>query len=187
LRRATLIEGGAVAFVLAAFVVAWVWRSGEAAPRAGIAAGAAPLGEVASSRPFGGAPTAAEVSSDAVSLDASRSPRTTAPGATVEVALDEAALMARLRGVKDVDAGAAVVLAREGNRRFPDGADAAERSSILIHALAAQGLASEARGEAEDMINRYPDSSWVREVELFTGAHRHRNIRLTEAGALEYY
>jgi hypothetical protein len=101
--------------------------------------------------------------------------------------LDESTLMVRLRSVDDVDPAAAVDLAREGNRRFPDSPDAPERTSILIHALASQGRASEARGVAEDMVNRYPDSSWVREVERFTGAHRHRNIRVGEAGNLEYY
>jgi hypothetical protein len=56
--------------------------------------------------------------------------------------------------------------------------------SILIHVLAEQGLHSEARGEAERMVNRYPDSRWVREIERFTGAHRHRNIRVDEQGKL---
>ncbi len=78
-------------------------------------------------------------------------------------------------------------LAREGNRRFADSPDAPERTSILVHALARLGHTSEARGEAEEMVNHYPDSNWVREVERFTGAHRHRNLRLNDAGNLEYY
>jgi hypothetical protein len=36
-------------------------------------------------------------------------------------------------------------------------------------------------------LRSHLDSAWVREIEQFTGAHRHRNIRLTEAGVLEYY
>jgi hypothetical protein len=99
----------------------------------------------------------------------------------------EASLMTRLRDVKDADPALAVELAREGNRRFSEGEGAPERASVLIHALAAQGRSSEARGEAEDMVNRYPDSAWVREVEQFTGAHRHRNLRLGADGALESY
>jgi hypothetical protein len=95
--------------------------------------------------------------------------------------------MARLRDVKDTDPALAVELAREGNRRYPEGDGAPERASILIHALASQGLSSQARGEAEDMVNRYPDSEWVREVERFTGAHRHRNLRLSKTGAIESY
>ena len=94
--------------------------------------------------------------------------------------------MERLRGAKDEDPAVAIQLAREGQRRFPGGGDAPERASILIHLLASQGKVSEARGEAEDMVNHYPDSSWVREIEQFSGAHRHRNIRVTDAGVIEY-
>ncbi|HVY39329.1 MAG TPA: hypothetical protein VHM31_15400 [Polyangia bacterium] len=101
--------------------------------------------------------------------------------------LDEARLMARLRAAAESDPPLAIKLAREGNRRFPRGADVAERTSILIHALSANGQAMEARGEAERMVNDLPDSAWVREVERFTGAHRHRNVRINDAGALEYY
>lgn len=98
--------------------------------------------------------------------------------------LDERHLMERLRAIKDQDRAAAVELAREGNRRFPDSSSAPERASILIHALAMEGQASQARGEAEFMVNHYPDSSWVREVEQFSGAHRHRNLSLNDAGQI---
>jgi hypothetical protein len=101
--------------------------------------------------------------------------------------LDEGPLMVRLRHVQQQDPALAIELGREGNRRFPDSPDAPERASIVIHALARLGRASEARGEAEDMVNRYPDSDWVREIEGFTGAHRHRNLRLNDAGELESY
>jgi hypothetical protein len=37
------------------------------------------------------------------------------------------------------------------------------------------------------MVNHYPDSEWVREVERFTGAHRHRNLRLNDAGEVVSY
>jgi hypothetical protein len=101
--------------------------------------------------------------------------------------LDEARLMARLRTAAESDPPLAIKLAREGNRRFPHGTDVAERTSILIHALSATGESMEARGEAERMVNDLPDSAWVREVERFTGAHRHRNVRINDAGVLEYY
>jgi len=113
-------------------------------------------------------------------------PPAPAPKPAPLASLDETQLMARLRSMKG-NAAAAIDLARDGNKRFPDTADAPERTSILIHALASQGASSEARGEAEQMVNHYPDSDWVREIERFTGAHRHRNIRLNDAGALEYY
>lgn len=102
-------------------------------------------------------------------------------------ALDEPQLMTELRQVKDKNPELAIRLAREGNRRFPDSADSAERASIIIHSLASLNRASEARGEAEDMVNHYPDTAWVREIEQFTGAHRHRNLRVNDAGALESY
>ncbi|HXU64301.1 MAG TPA: hypothetical protein VN962_21520 [Polyangia bacterium] len=101
--------------------------------------------------------------------------------------LDEAHLMARLRAVAASDPPQAIALAREGNRRWPHSADVPERTSILIHALAAAGRSSEARGEAERMVNQAPDSPWVHEVEQFTGAHRHRNVRVNDAGVIEYY
>ncbi|HSS38444.1 MAG TPA: hypothetical protein VLT58_06725 [Polyangia bacterium] len=101
--------------------------------------------------------------------------------------LDETRLMARLRAAAESDPSLAITLAREGNRRFPHGADVPERTSILIHALATTGQSMEARGEAERMVNDLPDSAWVREVERFTGAHRHRNVRINDAGVLEYY
>lgn len=94
--------------------------------------------------------------------------------------------MADLRRFKDTDPQFAIERAREGNQRFPNSADAPERTSILIHALAAAGENSAARGEAEDMVNRYPDSAWVREVERFTGAHRHRNVYVAANGQLAY-
>ena len=101
--------------------------------------------------------------------------------------MNEAVLMVRLREVAKTDSTQAIELARAGNRKFPDSPDAPERASILIHALVTQNQLSEGRAEAEYMVNHYPDSSWVREIEGFTGAHRHRNIRVNDAGQLEYY
>ncbi|MCL2448452.1 MAG: hypothetical protein FWD17_05845, partial [Polyangiaceae bacterium] len=114
-----------------------------------------------------------------------RAAMTAAPAAPPP--LGEAALMARLRQIKGSDPELAARLAREGNERFPDSADAPERASILVHALADLGRSSEARGAAEGMVNRYPDSDWVREVERFTGAHRHRNLRVNADGVIESY
>ncbi|MGA2447630.1 MAG: hypothetical protein ABTD50_03015 [Polyangiaceae bacterium] len=99
---------------------------------------------------------------------------------------DEATLMMQLRSAAGTDSARAIVLAEEGNRRFLDSADAPERTSILIHALAAEGRSSDARGQAEYMVNHFDDSNWVREIEAFTGAHRHRNIHLGPDGRIEY-
>jgi hypothetical protein len=110
-----------------------------------------------------------------------------APTAAPAGPLKEIQLMAQLRSIKDSNHATAIELARDGNRRFPDSADAPERHAILIHALADAEQRSEARGEAEYMVNHYPDSEWVREVERFTGAHRHRNLRLNDAGEVVSY
>jgi hypothetical protein len=34
------------------------------------------------------------------------------------------------------------------------------------------------------MVNHYPDSEWVREIERFSGAHRHRNLSVNDGGQL---
>ena len=90
--------------------------------------------------------------------------------------------MARLRELAATDSAQAVELARAGNHRFPDSAGAPERTSILIHALANLERVREARAEAEQMVNHYPDSDWVREIEGFSGAHRHRNLQVSDGG-----
>jgi hypothetical protein len=110
-----------------------------------------------------------------------------APPAGSTPALEEAAFMRDLRVLAEMDALLAIERAREGAARFGASADAPERRSILIHALSDTGRAAEARGEAEAMVNECPDSTWVREVERFTGAHRHRNVRLAANGQLEYW
>lgn len=97
------------------------------------------------------------------------------PRAPARKAEDEAALMERMRRLRSSDPELAMELAREGNARFPNSAAAPERASIIIHALAELGRLSDARGEAEQMVNEYPDTPWALEIEAFTGAHPHRN------------
>jgi hypothetical protein len=128
----------------------------------------------------------AEAPASRVARPALPAPAAPLPASSAPTPEDESTLMSELRNFKDTDPEFAIERAREGNRRFPDSAEAPERSSILIHALAAAGRASEARGEAEDMVNRYPDSEWVREVERFTGAHRHRNVHVNAEGQLAF-
>jgi hypothetical protein len=167
------------ALVLLGVGGAWWWRAEAASPPrpASVATGtegaAPPSPSVAVAPPLP-APAEAPRATPA----AARGPATP---------LDEASLMAQLRSVGDADPALSIALARDGNRRFPDSADAPERTAHLVHALAAQGQSMEARGQAEEMVNHYPDSEWVRDVERFTGAHRHRNIRVTADGGLETY
>ena len=77
--------------------------------------------------------------------------------------------------------------AREGISRLSRRSGVAEREAILIHELAARGSSSAARARAEQVVNDYADSEWVREIERFTGAHRHRNLRINEQGSLETF
>jgi hypothetical protein len=102
-------------------------------------------------------------------------PAPVVPRAPASKAEDEAGLMERMRRLRGSDPELALELAREGNARFPNSAAAPERASIIIHALAELGRLSDARGEAEQMVNEYPDTPWAREIEAFTGAHPHRN------------
>lgn len=79
--------------------------------------------------------------------------------------------MAELRLADSRDPELALALARDGNARFGESPDAAERAALAVKALARTGHLSQARGEAEIMVNRYPDTPWAREIEALTGAH----------------
>jgi hypothetical protein len=174
--------GAGGALVLAALVA---WLSERAAqPLASVAGVAPPAAALQSASPTSSAPPASTPPPIAPATVAPSRAPLTAPASGAD---EEAALMAELRSLKSANPARAMELARAGNQRFPDSADAPERASILIHALSDLGRGSEARGEAEHMVNYYPDSSWVREIERFTGAHRHRNVRLNAEGQLEYY
>jgi hypothetical protein len=89
--------------------------------------------------------------------------------------LDEAPLLARLQSVQESDPSLAYDLAREGRRRFPASANAPEWAARVVKSLALLGRLSEARREAEIMVNAYPESPWTREVEAHTGAHPRRS------------
>jgi len=90
--------------------------------------------------------------------------------------LSESDLIERLRKAQDTDEYVlSYDLAREGLRRFPDSADAPEMAAMVVKSLARQGKVSEARAEAEVMVNKYVGTKWAREVERHTGAHPTRN------------
>jgi hypothetical protein len=90
--------------------------------------------------------------------------------------LTEAELLDKLRKAQDTDEYVlSYELAREGLRRFPDSPDAPEMAAMVVKSIARQGKISEARAEAEVMVNKYPGTKWAREVERHTGAHPHVN------------
>jgi hypothetical protein len=171
--------GAAVVLVLAVTALYRLRTPSQAAPSA--AEGTA---EPTASNPAVAVPVVAQPAPPPKPTTAAALPT---PSTGREVPVDEPSCMAQLRSVKDSNPALAIDLARDCASRFPDSTDGAERASILIHALAAEGRHSEARGEAEHAVNYYPDSSWVREIEGFTGAHRHRNLRFSDSGAIEFY
>jgi hypothetical protein len=90
--------------------------------------------------------------------------------------LTEPELLEKLRKAQDTDDYMlSYELAREGQRRFPDSPDAPEIAAMVVKSLARQGKISEARAEAETMVNKYAGTHWAREVERHTGAHPTRN------------
>jgi len=184
--KLTYLAAGLVVAVVAAALL-WQLRTGAA----GKAAPAAqPIDAVAAlppslDKPPAPAPLPLDAGAPAPLEAGGKEVRRPSPPAGLP---SEASLMEQLRKARKAGKHAlAIKLAREGNRRFPDTALAPERHSILVHSLADDEQRSEARGEAEYMVNHYPDSNWVREIERFTGAHRHRNVRLNDAGEIEYY
>ena len=73
--------------------------------------------------------------------------------------------MERLRGLEGADAPLILRLAREGNARFPDSPDAAERAYMVVKSLASMQRFSEAKDEAQTMVNRYPGTSFAQDVQ----------------------
>lgn len=155
--RAVWLSAGVVAIALVAGVRA-VGRSEPAAPPA--QRGVATLASEDSRKP---------------GIDLAL-PRKTGVESMVNV--DEGSLMSKLRSVEDSDSVLALELAREGNRLFPESPAAAERAEIIVKSLAREGKLSEARGEAEEMVNRYAGTSWAALVEQHTGAHPHTDRRV---------
>ena len=188
--KVRLIATAVGALVLAIVIAVWHGLSADesdAAKRAASAPPAAP--ETAPPTPPSPPPPAAPPSGPAAAAQ-NAPPDAAVPAPNVQAAIarmNEAVLMAHLREVARSDSAQAIEIARAGNKKFPDSPDAPERTSILIHALITQDKLSEGRAEAEYMVNHYPDSKWVRDIEGFTGAHRHRNIRVNDAGQLEYH
>jgi TolA-binding protein len=79
-------------------------------------------------------------------------------------AATESELMAAIRNLGASDPARALELARDGNRRFPKSADAAERSWTICKSLAALGRSSEAQVEARLLVHQYPDTTWANDV-----------------------
>jgi hypothetical protein len=91
--------------------------------------------------------------------------RPAAQEAKVAPPLDEAPLMEKLRALGATNPALTIALARDGNNRFPDSADAPERAWMVIKSLAGMANFKEARDEAEVMVKQYPGTSWSLDVQ----------------------
>jgi hypothetical protein len=78
---------------------------------------------------------------------------------------DEASLMAKLRDLGTSDLELSLRLAREGNGRYPDSPDAAERAWFVCKSLTGLGRSEEAHAEALKMVEKYPGTSFANDVQ----------------------
>jgi hypothetical protein len=103
-------------------------------------------------------PAAAPAKGPAATVPAAAPPATALPAAA---ARDDLVAMETLRELLNTEPLRAIELARQANRRAPDSPDAAERSWIIVKALASLKRFHEARDEAATLAAKYPDSSWA--------------------------
>ncbi|MBK7398520.1 MAG: hypothetical protein IPJ34_20045 [Myxococcales bacterium] len=94
----------------------------------------------------------------------------TAAGSVV-IPKDESALMRLLRG--STDQATRLLLARDGNARFPDSLDSGERTAAIVEALFALDRAPEGRTEATTFLEAHPDDPWAKRVRSFTALQTH--------------
>lgn len=80
---------------------------------------------------------------------------------------DEATLMAAIREIGRSNPLLSLTLAREGNERFKDSPDAAERGWNIVKALTELGRHEEALDEARSMFQKFKGTTWANDV------HRH--------------
>jgi len=73
----------------------------------------------------------------------------------------EPALMATLREIGGTAPQRSIDLARDGQRRFPNSADAPERAFVIVQSLVNLRRFHEARDEAREMVRRYPDNAFA--------------------------
>jgi len=94
----------------------------------------------------------------------------TAAGSVV-IPKDESSLMRLLRS--STDQATRLLLARDGNARFPDSLDTGERTAAIVEALFALDRAPEGRTEATIFLEAHPDDPWAKRVRSFTALQTH--------------
>jgi hypothetical protein len=78
--------------------------------------------------------------------------------------LDEPALMDTLRELRGSNPALTLQLARDGNQRFKNSADAAERAWFIVKALSDLGRHDEARLEGRKLVDEYRQTRWAEDV-----------------------
>jgi len=84
---------------------------------------------------------------------------------------DEPTVMAELRGLMFTAPASSLQIARDGNARFPDGPDAAERGWFEVRVLVLLDRFDEARHVARRLVQRYPDTQWANDVRRHLRSH----------------
>jgi hypothetical protein len=79
----------------------------------------------------------------------------------------EVTLMQMLRDLSGSNPALSLKLAREGQEKYQDSPEAAERQWYIVRSLMDLSRVDEARAEARRLIDRHPTSSWAEDV------HRH--------------
>jgi hypothetical protein len=102
-----------------------------------------------------------------------------APPVDVAPALDERTLMTTLRELRGSQPNRTLELARDGNQRFPNSPDVAERSWFIVKSLSDLGRHDEARVEGRALVERYRDTRWAEDVyrHLFVNPPTHPSER----------
>lgn len=77
----------------------------------------------------------------------------------------EPSLMSKLRGLGETNPLLTLQLARQGNSRFPESADAPERGWMICKSLVNMQRFEEAKTEARIMVDKYPDTPWTVDVQ----------------------
>jgi hypothetical protein len=84
---------------------------------------------------------------------------------------DEASLMRQIRALVKREPARAEQLAREARRRFPEGAEADERDSLLVDALINQQRIGRARDETYYYFDHHPKGRYGDHLSVMTGVH----------------
>jgi hypothetical protein len=140
--------------------------SSAAAPPSVVAA-AAPEVPIAEPRAAGVESREPPVRPRTAARRASRDPAASVPArvpAAAPAPEDELSLLERSRAALDAEPTLALELAESHARSYPSGVFAQERELLAIEALLKLKRKAEARGRAEQFVQRYPDSPHTRRV-----------------------